>query len=209
MLVLLELTKSSTDESMKSSAFLVDVLLDPATAHSEETSDAPCLRFCKEKSFFEHLHAPGNEYQNTRFQAAMGGLAASDSSSAVVPGGFPWETLPEGTKIVDVGGGIGTACHEIMKKNPSLKFTVQDLPSVTDDAVAVSSSTFAFVFRRMKESMYSTGTSMSPRRSQVTRSQSKLTISSLLNRSMTRTSSCSGTSYTTGQTQRRSRFSSG
>jgi 16S rRNA G1207 methylase RsmC len=55
-----------------------------------------------------------------------------------------WETLPEGTKIVDVGGGIGTACREIMKKNPLLKFTLQDLPGVTDDAVAVSILTFTF-----------------------------------------------------------------
>lgn len=133
-----ELTEPSTDESMKSSAFITDALLDPTTAHSEEASDAPCLRLFKESSFFEHLHAPGNEYQNARFQAAMGGLAASDSSSAVVPGGFPWEMLPEGTKVVDVGGGVGTACHEIMKNNPALKFIVQDLPSVTDQAIAVS-----------------------------------------------------------------------
>lgn len=130
---------------MKCSALITDVLLDPATAHSEETSQAPCLRLFKEKSFFEHLHAPGNEYQNARFQAAMGGLSSSDSSSAVVPGGFPWEILPKGTKIVDVGGGTGTACHEIMKKNPFLKFAVQDLPSVVDQAIAVSVSEVAFV----------------------------------------------------------------
>ena len=134
---------------MKSSAFITDALLDPATAHSEETSEAPCLRLFKAKSFFEHLYAPENEYQNARFQAAMGGLATSDSGSAVVPGGFPWETLPEGTKIVDVGGGVGSACHEIMRKNPSLKFTVQDLPSAVEHAIAVSIPTFAFTFGSM------------------------------------------------------------
>ena len=146
MLDCFELTKPSTDESMKSSAFIVDALFDPSTAHSEDASEAPCLQFCKENSYFEHLYAPGNEYQNARFQAAMGGLAASDSSSAVVPGGFPWEALPQDTKIVDVGGGIGTACHEIMKKNPLLRFIVQDLPSVKDDAEAVSIPTFTFKF---------------------------------------------------------------
>jgi len=61
----------------------------------------------------------------------MGHLASSESST-VVSGGFPWKTLSEGTRIVDVGGGIGIACHEIMKKNPLLKFTVQDLPNVCD-----------------------------------------------------------------------------
>ena len=74
-----------------------------------------------------------------RFAAAMGHLASLETST-VVPGGYPWETLSEGTKIVDVGGGTGTACQEIMKKNPLLKFTVQDLPSVAEQAVAVSGS---------------------------------------------------------------------
>ena len=124
---------------MKGSAFIIDGLLDPATSHSEEPSDAPGLRLFKAKSYFDYLYAPGNEYLKARFQAAMGALASSESST-VVPGGFPWESLPKGTKIVDVGGGIGSACQEIMNKNPLLKFTVQDLPSVTEEATSVSHS---------------------------------------------------------------------
>ena len=112
-------------------------MLDPVTSHSEEPGEAPCLRLFKAKNYFGYLHAPGNEYRNARFQAAMGNFAASESST-VVPGGFPWETLPRGTKIVDVGGGVGTACQEIMRKNPLLKFIVQDLPNVAEEAIAVS-----------------------------------------------------------------------
>jgi len=125
---------------MKGSAFLTDALLDPATSHSEEPSDSPCLRILKTKSYFDYLYAPGNEYQSVRFQATMGQMASVENST-VISGGFPWESLPEGTKIVDVGGGVGTACQEIMKKNPLLKFTVQELPSVIGQANAVSSST--------------------------------------------------------------------
>jgi len=136
----LQLTKRSTDDVMKGSAFLTDALLDPATSHSEEPSDSPCLRILKTKSYFDYLYAPGNEYQSVRFQAAMGHVASAENST-VISGGFPWETLPEGTKIVDVGGGVGTACQEIMKKNPLLKFTVQDIPSVIGQTNAVSSST--------------------------------------------------------------------
>lgn len=132
---------------MKSTAFITDALLDPATSHSEETSDAACLRVFKTKSYFDHIYAPGNEYLGIRLQAAMGQLAAADNST-VVPGGFPWEILPEGTKIVDVGGGIGTACQVIMKKNPFLKFTIQDLPNVIDQATAVSALTFMSKFKR-------------------------------------------------------------
>lgn len=121
---------------MKSSAFFPDTLADPATSHSEDSSGSPCLRLFK-TSYYDYLYTPGNEYQSARFHAAMANLASSERSK-VVPGGFPWESLAGGTKIVDVRGGIGSACHEIMKTNPLLKFVVQDLPSVTDQAIAVS-----------------------------------------------------------------------
>jgi len=124
----------TTDDAMKSSTFIVDALLDPTTSHSDEPSDSPCLRLFKTKSYFDYIYAPGNEYLGARFQAAMGQLGASESST-VAPGGFPWETLQEGTRVVDVGGGIGSACRRIMEKNPLLKFTIQDLPSVYDQAI--------------------------------------------------------------------------
>lgn len=129
---------------MKASAFISDALLDPATGHSEEPSDAPCLRLFKTKNYFEYIHSPGNEYLNARFQAAMSSVAISERST-ILPGGFPWESLARGTKIVDVGGGIGGACQEIMKENPFLKFTVQDLPNVANEAIEVSGLTPASI----------------------------------------------------------------
>ena len=102
----------------------------------------------KTKNFFDYLYAPGNEYLDVRFAAGVGHLASTECST-VVPGGFPWETLSEGTRIVDVGGGIGTASHEIMKKNPLLKFTVQDLPSASEQAIAVSISLYISAFEHI------------------------------------------------------------
>jgi len=141
-----KLTTRRTDDVLKSGAFITDALIDPATSHSEEPSDSPCLRLFKAKSYFDYIHAPGNEYIDARFQATMGHFASSERST-VVPGGFPWETLPDGTRIVDVGGGIGSACRVIMEKNPLLKFTVQDLPSVRDQAVVVSTSRVSMLER--------------------------------------------------------------
>jgi len=120
---------------MKSTAYLADVLLNPATSHSEEEPDCASSRVFKTKSYFEHLYAPGNEHLTARVRAVLERSGPS-KSPAVVPGGFPWETLPKGTKVVDVGGGIGVACHKIMKENPFLKFTVQDLPAMNEGAVA-------------------------------------------------------------------------
>lgn len=131
----LELTKISADDPMKLAAFVTDTVLDPATSHSEEQSNTACMRLFGAKTLFDHLQAPGNEYQSARFQAAMSG--SSDLSTAAMPGGFPWESLPKGTKIVDVGGGVGSACRDIMKENPFLRFTVQDLPGVTYQATEV------------------------------------------------------------------------
>ena len=122
---------------MKACAFITDTLIDPATSHSEEPSGETCLRLFGTRNYFDYLCVPENEYLSARLQTAMRSLASSDTST-VVPGGFPWETLPKGTKIVDIGGGIGSACHEIMKKNPLLEFTIQDLQNVADQAIAVS-----------------------------------------------------------------------
>ena len=132
--------KFSADDCMKASAFLTDALIDPKTSHSDEPLGSPYLRLYEAKSYFDYLFAPGNEYQGARFHAAMGSFVSSEGS-VVAPGGFPWETLPKGARVVDVGGGIGSACHEIMKKNPLLKFTIQDLQNAVDQAIAVS--TFA------------------------------------------------------------------
>ena len=94
-----------------------------------------CSRLFKTKDCFDYLHAHGNEYLDARFKAAVGAFVSFESST-VVPEGFPCETLPKGTKIVDVGG-VGSACHEIMRKNPLLKFTVQDLSNVAEQDISV------------------------------------------------------------------------
>lgn len=160
----LELTECSTDDGMKTAAFVTDALLDPVTSHSEELSESICLRLFKTKSYFDYLYAPGNEYLGARFQVAMGHLGSSESST-VVRGGFPWETLPRGARVVDMGSGTGSACGEIMKKNPLLKFTVQDLPGASGQAIAVSTS-YMSVFKRIySRSTRSTGTGMSLRQS--------------------------------------------
>ena len=176
-----ELTGRSTDDVMKGAAFIADTLLDPVTSLSEDPSASPCLRLFKSKSYFDYLYAPGNEYLAARFQAAMGHGASSENST-VVPGGFPWETLSEGTMVVDVGGGYGTACQEIMKKNPLLKFTVQDLPSVAEGAITVSTSTCMSTLERVcRQGTHSTGTDSSLRQSETAKLRSKHTISSLRN----------------------------
>ena len=51
--------------------------------------------------------------------------------------GYGWEHLPEGSLVVDVGGGIGVQSLTLANHNPHLRFVIQDLESVTRDAIEV------------------------------------------------------------------------
>lgn len=39
---------------------------------------------------------------------------------------YDWKSLPSSSLVVDVGGGVGTACLALAKEFPNLKFVVQD-----------------------------------------------------------------------------------
>lgn len=41
---------------------------------------------------------------------------------------FPWGSLPEGTTICDVGGGVGNISTQLANSYPALRLILQDLP---------------------------------------------------------------------------------
>ena len=51
--------------------------------------------------------------------------------------GYGWDHLPESSLVVDVGGGVGVQSLTLAKHNPHLRFVIQDLESVTGDAIEV------------------------------------------------------------------------
>ena len=51
--------------------------------------------------------------------------------------GYGWERLPEGSLVVDVGGGVGAQSLTLAKHYPQLRFVVQDRESVLGDATDV------------------------------------------------------------------------
>jgi hypothetical protein len=55
----------------------------------------------------------------------------------IVPA-FPWGTLKKGSKIVDVGGGIGSSTLVLAKTFRELNFVVQDTPGAIKDGRDVS-----------------------------------------------------------------------
>lgn len=53
------------------------------------------------------------------------------------PIGYAWERLPEGSLVVDVGGGVGAQSLLLANHHPQLHFVVQDRESVVGDAIEV------------------------------------------------------------------------
>ena len=51
---------------------------------------------------------------------------------------FPWDELPNGTRLCDIGGGKGHVMLGILKKHSHLRATIQDLPGAVKDAEQVS-----------------------------------------------------------------------
>jgi len=49
-----------------------------------------------------------------------------------------WTSLSENAKVVDVGGGIGTAIMPLVQKYPKVTAVVQDLPHVIEEGKKVS-----------------------------------------------------------------------
>ncbi|KAK7701557.1 hypothetical protein SLS64_010304 [Diaporthe eres] len=47
---------------------------------------------------------------------------------------FDWGSLPQGAKVVDIGGSHGQLCVEVAKEFQSLEFIIQDLPEAVETA---------------------------------------------------------------------------
>jgi hypothetical protein len=51
--------------------------------------------------------------------------------------GYAWDNLPEGSLVVDVGGGVGWQALILATHFPQLRFVIQDREPVVRDAVEV------------------------------------------------------------------------
>ena len=149
-------TVYSLDEGFKASSYLTETLLDPELGHSYESNKAAFNKACNVKeNLWTWFEAPGNKLRLTRFGAAMSGVKNMAPVEAILEGsfrlhglhsttsrfetsaGYTWGQLPEGSLIVDVGGGVGPQSLLLAKHHPQLRFAVQDREAVARDAVEV------------------------------------------------------------------------
>lgn len=142
-------------ETARGANLFFETLSDPETAYTGNPSKSPFNRaFGTEETLWETFEKPGHERELRRFGTAMlcgkefdpvKGLLESTysnicpsvhffSSICLV---FDWSGLPEGSKIVDVGGGIGTVSKLLADSQKHLNIIVQDRPAVVVDGLAV------------------------------------------------------------------------
>ncbi|KAF7352021.1 S-adenosyl-L-methionine-dependent methyltransferase [Mycena venus] len=119
-----------SEEAFKASAYMTDTMLDPAgppTAHMRA--------FRTNENMFQWFENPANKARLTRFGIAMQGSAAEEPEDTIFRG-FKWDSLPAGSVIVDVGGGLGASSLSIVKKYPQLKVVNQDRGPVIEQSKA-------------------------------------------------------------------------
>lgn len=97
-------------------------------------------------STYDWLNEPGNEDKRETFGIAMRAVSAWEMKDAIVEGrrdacrsltltrmkshlflGFAWASLPEGSVVVDVGGGVGNILFPLYEQFSNLVFEVQEL----------------------------------------------------------------------------------
>ncbi|KAI0278946.1 S-adenosyl-L-methionine-dependent methyltransferase, partial [Russula aff. rugulosa BPL654] len=123
------------DEGFKSASQLIEVLLDPELGHACEPNKTAFNRAHDTKEvIWSWLEHPDNRSYLLRFGAAMNGLKNISPANAILEG-YDWEHLPQGSLVVDVGGGVGAQSFTLAKHHPQLRFIVQDRESVVGDAI--------------------------------------------------------------------------
>jgi len=115
------------DEMFKASYYMTETYTDPKTKHSLLPTEASFSRaFDTDQLFFPWLEKTGRV---RRFGTAMIGSSLWEAPDAILQG-YPWGSLPEGSIMVDVGGGVGSLSLKVAKAHPGLRIVIQDRPIV-------------------------------------------------------------------------------
>ncbi|KAF9264596.1 S-adenosyl-L-methionine-dependent methyltransferase [Marasmius fiardii PR-910] len=121
------------DEPFKAGAYVWETCSNPESAHSSEpTASAFARSIGSAETVWQFYDRPSERFRQARFGFGMRGVNALQSPDAILKA-YDWKKLPSGSLVVDVGGGIGSVTHNILKSFPDLRFVVQDLPAVIKD----------------------------------------------------------------------------
>ncbi|KAJ7872023.1 S-adenosyl-L-methionine-dependent methyltransferase [Mycena leptocephala] len=131
-----------TEDALTSSSALPDLIVDPKDGLSNDPNKTAFNRAYKtELPFFEWFDLPEQARRMARFAIAMHAGSKILAPDAIVQG-FDWKQYPDGSLVVDVGGGIGSQCASLAKHYPQLSFAVQDRSPVIREGLEFWNSQF-------------------------------------------------------------------
>ncbi|EKM56175.1 uncharacterized protein PHACADRAFT_209657 [Phanerochaete carnosa HHB-10118-sp] len=114
-------------------AWLAEHLLDPATGHSQEPNEAAWQRAMRTKlTVFDWMELPEHALYLRKFGIAMR-ANTNAAEDAIATRGFEWASLPAGSLVVDVGGGVGNFTMALAKAHKHLRYVVQDRHAVVKE----------------------------------------------------------------------------
>jgi AraC-like DNA-binding protein len=129
------LIEHALDVGFKSSSYLTETLLDTGFGHAYEGNKTAFNKaYNVEEDSWSWFERPENRLHIIRFGSAMNGLKNASPADAVLKG-YDWERLPEGSLVVDIGGGVASQSLTLAKHYPQLRFVIQDRESVSGDAI--------------------------------------------------------------------------
>ncbi|KAF5354576.1 hypothetical protein D9758_011239 [Tetrapyrgos nigripes] len=123
----------SLDVGHKTTAVAWEGLSDPECGHSSELTKTVFGRAMNTNlPFWDFLALPEQQHRHHIFGFLMQGAAALQPPNMIFKA-LDWSSVSSTAKIVDVGGGIGTATMPLIEKYPDLTVIVQDLPHVVEE----------------------------------------------------------------------------
>ncbi|KAK4152648.1 O-methyltransferase-domain-containing protein [Chaetomidium leptoderma] len=133
----------ATDEKMRACVWFRHIEMMPAVVKlveaaerspdSAEPQDA-AFSLAFGDTFFDHKEKhPGHMIKFGLFVDAFASGDEADTAESIACG-YPWEELPGGSLVVDVGGGIGHISAAIARKHVHLKFQVQDFGHLAEES---------------------------------------------------------------------------
>ncbi|KAK0623669.1 O-methyltransferase-domain-containing protein [Immersiella caudata] len=89
-------------------------------------------------SFFGYKEKhPEHMLKFGQFVSAFASGETADSADSIAKA-YPWDRLPEGSLIVDVGGGAGHISAAISREHPHLRFQVQDIADLQEASTSLA-----------------------------------------------------------------------